>query len=37
MSFYHAREMVRDAAPHNQEHKNRKPAGMSWGTFWKTI
>ncbi|MBJ2129075.1 hypothetical protein JC525_09010 [Alteromonas sp. IB21] len=35
MSFYQAREMVRDAAPHNQEYKHRKPEGMSWGTYWK--
>ena len=37
MSFYNARELARDAAPYNQKHKHRKPAGMDWGTFWKTV
>lgn len=37
MGFYNAREMVRGAAPENQEHKHRKPAGMDWGTYWKCI
>jgi hypothetical protein len=33
-SFYHAREILRERA-YGKKYGHEKPAGMSWGEFWK--